>query len=132
MIKTILLIEESEKTRQALSSYLRLRGYLVVDVSNTNNFYELLYKHHVDLIITGMIQPGMDGFELLKEVKSNHFYNRIPVIISTKIEKPTIIKEALRLGAAHYIVRKKHTVFSWFVEVKTIIDMFELVKLKPL
>lgn len=67
--KTILIVDDFEGIREGLSAILQQDGYSVVAVSNGLEAMQILGQQTVDLVVTDIIMPEMDGFELVKKVK---------------------------------------------------------------
>lgn len=118
MIKRILLIDENNNTRNKISAFLRFKGFIVFDSPDTKNIEKTILTENIDILICGMTQREKDGFELLEEFK-----DKLPIIISSPVDKKSIINEAYKKGALHYIISKKYNLERWFVEIKTIIDL---------
>lgn len=118
MIRRILLIDENNNTRNKISAFLRFKGFIVFDFVDTKDIEKTIQAENIDILICGMTQREKDGFQILREFK-----DKLPIIISSPVDKTTIINEAYKKGALHYIVSKKYNLEKWFVEVKTIIDL---------
>ena len=66
-----------------------------------------LRSEKVDLVITDVQMPRMDGFALLAEMKKDHRLAQIPVIVVTSMDKREDQERGLALGAEAYIVKRK-------------------------
>ena len=67
--ETILIIDDEEPQREAVGGYLRKRGFRVLEGANGRQGLELLKEQAVDLIITDMRMPEMDGMGVLAEAR---------------------------------------------------------------
>jgi len=94
---TIAILDDEEMLRELLSTELMNAGYEVVAHESKDEFLALLPVFDVDLIISDLISPRMDGFEFLRVMKSKG----IPIIIiSGSINRnPDYESEARNLGA---------------------------------
>lgn len=63
------------------------------------------------------MRPFKDGLQVLKELKADERYKHIPYIITTGIGHPSIIKEAMDLGASLYLIKSKVTPDEWGLRV---------------
>lgn len=63
------------------------------------------------------MQPYKDGFQVLKELKADERYKNIPYIISSNLWRDSIIKQAMDLGAALYLVKVQETPDTWAEKV---------------
>ena len=77
----ILLIEDEDAFRSIVKHVLESEGYLIVEATDALEGINILSQGGIDLIITDIVMPNGEGFELLKKVLEN--YNNIPVICMT-------------------------------------------------
>ena len=80
-MKGILLVEDTSHLSEEIADILRLEGYQVAIANNGLRALELLPSSRPDLIITDLLMPGMDGFELIKQVRSTASFKSIPILI---------------------------------------------------
>ena len=101
----IMVVDDCKTTRKLLGHYLKSRGYQVVFAENGLDALEKLGTDSVNMIMTDMNMPYMDGMELIKTLRSDSTWSEIPILIVTT-ENDGIEKEtALELGANGYIVK---------------------------
>lgn len=82
--KKVLVADDDHELRQYLVNELSAH-YKVVEASNGVDAYNMAINNNVDLIISDIMMPGIDGFELLKKIKSNTIANHIPVILLSSL-----------------------------------------------
>lgn len=99
--KRILLVDDEENTRIALSRLLTREGYLVDTVANGFEALNHLREHDVNLIVTDINMPEMDGIEFLREL--NRSFPGSNVIMITAYGGVESYIEAINLGAFEYI-----------------------------
>lgn len=99
--KRILLVDDEENARIALSRLLSRAGYLVETVSNGFEALDHLREHDVNLIVTDINMPEMDGISFLREV--NRSFPGINVVMITAYGGVESYIEAINLGAFEYI-----------------------------
>ena len=80
-MKKILMVEDTPHLSEEIADILRLEGYRVAIAHNGHRAMELLPESNPDLIITDLLMPGMDGFELIRQVRSIASFKSIPIII---------------------------------------------------
>ncbi|XPV69237.1 MAG: response regulator [Halarcobacter sp.] len=100
----ILLVEDSDADRKILANTLRKYFKNILEANNGEEALEI-YKIHkdIDLIISDITMPKMDGIEFLKRVRLNNLY--LPFIfITAKLDIDTI-REAINLNANYYILK---------------------------
>ena len=79
--------------------------YNILEAGNGNEAWELLQKESPELIISDVMMPDMDGFELCKLIKSTFETSHIPVILLTSLCDKSDQLEGLGLGAEDYITK---------------------------
>ena len=99
--KRILLVDDEENARVALSRLLSREGYIVNTVANGFEALNHLREHDVNLIITDINMPEMDGISFLRE--ANRSFPGINVIMITAYGGVESYIEAINLGAFEYI-----------------------------
>lgn len=100
---SILVIDDEEMMRNLLTKILGRDGYSVTTAADGESALEILEQGQVDLIISDLRMPGLDGFELLKIVKQK--YPDMGVIMMTAFGDTYTVKDALLLGADEYITK---------------------------
>ncbi|MCG6970844.1 MAG: response regulator [Gammaproteobacteria bacterium] len=107
----ILIVEDSEDARVLLEDQLRVHGY---DVESAVNGVEALAKARAsapDLIVSDILMPEMDGFELCRQVKRDPLLRGLPFIFYTATYTGSEDKRfALSLGASRFIVKPEDPV----------------------
>lgn len=102
MKTTLLLVDDNKDMLDVLVDELTEK-YNVLTALNGQQALELLSKEVIQLVISDVMMPVMDGFELCKIVKSNFEYSHIPVILLTAKNTLQSKIEGLELGADAYI-----------------------------
>lgn len=103
-MKTILLIEDNEIMRENTAEILELSNYKVLLADNGRNGIELAVNQKPDLIICDIAMPEVDGFEVLKKIKSSSA-KKIPFIFLTARAEKLEIINGITLGADEYITK---------------------------
>ncbi len=78
--KKVLLVDDHPEVREYLKGLIS-QIYPVVEAENGLKALQILKKETIDLIITDLMMPWMDGFELLENIQQNEQYNHIPVLV---------------------------------------------------
>lgn len=100
---TILVVEDDQALCEALQDTLHLAGYRVVTAGNGREALAQLEEHKVDLIISDINMPQMDGETLLKRVRNSH--PNLAVILMTAYGTIQQAVAAMREGAVDYMVK---------------------------
>jgi DNA-binding response OmpR family regulator len=102
MNPVILLVDDSEEILEFLSTDLGDK-YRIITALNGKDALEILNKETVHLVISDVMMPGIDGFQLCREIKTNINYSHIPVIMLTAKNSLQSKIEGLEHGADAYI-----------------------------
>lgn len=101
--KRILAVDDEPNMRRLLEISLRQAGYQALSASNGLEALALLKEEQVDLIVSDLHMPGMNGLALLKKVREDNA--ALPFIMVTAQGEINTAVEAMKLGAADYILR---------------------------
>lgn len=103
MSKSILIVEDEEVLRQSLAELLADEGYDVHQAGDGKEAYDFILKQSVDLILTDIRMPNMDGIELLGRLQQTA--PQTPVIILTAYGTVESAVAAMRAGAYDYLLK---------------------------
>lgn len=101
---TLLIVEDNRELRNYLKSITE-ENYHVLTAENGKVALEILAKQPVNLIISDLMMPIMDGFQLLETVKSKNHLRHLPVIMLTARTDAKVKLRALRIGVDDYLVK---------------------------
>ncbi len=101
--KRILAVDDEPNMRRLLEISLRQAGYQALSAANGKEALEKLKEEQVDLVVSDLHMPGMNGLELLKQMRSEG--ELMPFIMVTAQGEISTAVEAMKLGAADYILR---------------------------
>ncbi|MEM7725240.1 MAG: response regulator transcription factor [Cyanobacteria bacterium P01_A01_bin.45] len=79
----ILIVDDDLGTRLSIGDYLELSGYSVITADDGQDALTIVEKHHPDLIVTDIIMPKMNGYELVRQVRQKEAFRLLPVILLT-------------------------------------------------
>lgn len=97
LVATILIIDDSRFTRSNIAKSLRNNNYEVLEADNGVVGLDMIIKHTPDFVITDLLMPEMDGFELLENLRSKGI--TVPVIVMSADIQETTRRRILELGA---------------------------------
>ncbi|WP_224243788.1 hybrid sensor histidine kinase/response regulator [Hyalangium gracile] len=103
--RRILVVDDSPLTRELISALLEAVGYDIVAAADGAEALHLLTQTQVDLVVTDLEMPGLDGLELTRQLKGHDTLNRLPVIILTTRGGEEDRKKGLAAGANGYITK---------------------------
>lgn len=105
MGKTILIVDDSESIREVVSFTLQNEGYEVLIGVDGQDALKFLDGRNIDLVITDLHMPNMDGIGLIKEVRKMEAYQRIPILFLTTESQAAKKMEAKEAGATGWIIK---------------------------
>ena len=106
----ILIVEDEEFLVRALKDNLTSEGYTVSTASDGEEVFDVLKEKKPDLILLDLLLPKKNGFDVLKDMRSDPELKLIPVIILSNLGEDTEIKRGLELGASDYFVKSQHPI----------------------
>lgn len=107
----VLVIEDDPMLLDMYKEKLKMEGYRVATASDGKKALVRI-KQGADLILLDILMPGLNGFEVLKRIKTDGETQDIPVIVITNVGSETTHQDkqfAISLGAADFMVKALHT-----------------------
>jgi len=105
MAQVILAVDDSATVRKFVSVSLGMQGFQVITASDGMEALEKLPRQQVDLLITDLNMPNMDGFELIRALRENSQYKDLPVIILTSLTDQVSRETGAQLGVTSFVVK---------------------------
>jgi len=101
--KNILIVDDSRDLTHVIADFLSINGYQVHTAHNGHDALERMGKEHIDIVVSDIHMPGMDGFTLMTEIKTK--YPDIPVILITGFSIGDAQKIAFEKGANAFVAK---------------------------
>ncbi len=105
MKKVVMIVDDSESVRKFVMFALRSRGCQVIAAKDGMHALELLAHKKVDLIITDLNMPNLDGFELVRAIRDDQELKALPIIILSSLDSEGEKKLGKELGANAYLIK---------------------------
>ena len=102
---SILVVADNELNRDALSCLLRLHQYDVAGAAEGQEALFLINSRRFDLVVLDIEMPGLNGIELLTQIRATRSQTDLPVIMLTARTHGPDIVEAFNLGANDYLTK---------------------------
>ena len=99
---TVLVVDDEEKIRNLVTSYLRAEGYEVMAVDDGAAAVDRVRRHQPDLVVLDIRMPGLDGIEALREIRT---FSDVYVIMLTARAEETDKLIGLSVGADDYLTK---------------------------
>lgn len=125
--ETILVVEDSPTQAEQLRYILDKHGYRVEVARDGNAALAMINGERPELVITDIVMPGMNGYELCRRIKSIDDRRDIPVILLTSLSDPQDVIRGLECGADNFITKP----FNEEYLLSRVIDVLENRKHEP-
>ncbi len=102
---TLLVVDDNEMNRDALSRRLERKGYDVISAENGYQAIGIVGSQSVDLILLDIMMPGITGLDVLKILRQNYSPAELPIIMATAKDENKDMIEAFNLGANDYVTK---------------------------
>lgn len=99
----VLVVEDDVRFNQIVCASLNAAGYAVQGCTNASEAFEVLHESGVDIIISDIMMPGIDGFEFVEDVR--RINKRIPILLMTARDDLSAKRQGFRAGIDDYMVK---------------------------
>jgi putative two-component system response regulator len=100
---TILVVDDEERNVKLLKTLLNAEGYATLAANNGNDALTIAAAEKPDLILLDVMMPGMDGFEVVAQLKADQRTRTVPVIMVTALDDRESKLHALEAGAEEFL-----------------------------
>jgi DNA-binding response OmpR family regulator len=121
---TILVVDDNRENLNVIGNLFKDQGHKLAFATNGKDALEIVETTKVDLILLDVMMPGMDGFEVCKELKSHAVTRDIPVIFLTAKNELDDVVTGFLLGGVDYVT-KPFKMEELLCRVKTHLDLQE-------
>lgn len=106
MSKHILIVDDSKTVRNLVAFIMKKEGFKVTMAEDGLDGLEKLYSsEQIDLIISDINMPRMDGFTFIKTVREQEAYRDLPIVVLSTEGQEKDIQQGIQLGANMYMVK---------------------------
>lgn len=99
----VLVVDDEKVVRDLVQRILTKAGYEVLVSGDCPSVLETLHSEHVDMVVSDVKMPAMDGLTLLKQIKSE--FPQVAFVVMTAHSDTYTLKDALVLGADEYVIK---------------------------
>ncbi len=104
-ISNVLIVDDSPFIRSIERSYLESEGYEVYEANNGDEALERMTANNIDLVITDIEMPKMDGLELTRNIRANKNYRDMPIVAVSSLGSENDIEKGLEAGVNSYLIK---------------------------
>ncbi len=105
MTKCVMIVDDSETVRQVLELTLVNAGYTVIEAVDGMEALKKLPNQQIDMMITDLNMPGMDGLELIEKIRQNADCRFTPIVMLTTESSEDKKKAGKAAGASGWVVK---------------------------
>ncbi|MBW8076549.1 MAG: response regulator [Gallionella sp.] len=105
MAKTILSVDDSNSIRQMVVFTLRSEGYEVIEAADGQEGLDKAKQHTVDLVLTDLNMPRMDGLTLTRALRALPSYRTVPILMLTTESDDAMKMQGRAAGATGWLVK---------------------------
>lgn len=122
-MKKILIIEDDKFIIEPMEIIFKRSGFDVDIATDGQSGLELAKKNNPDIILLDIILPKMNGFDVLKKIRSDKKISEIPVVIVSNLAEEKDIKKGMQLGAFFYVVKSRLDVRELVKKVNKLLEL---------
>lgn len=105
--KNVLVVDDSLNTREIEKSILELENFQVVTAEDGIDGLEKLKESRIDLIITDLEMPRMDGITMIENIRKESVYRNLPIVVVSSSSENDVQQKAVKAGADAYIIKSE-------------------------
>ncbi len=102
---TILVVEDNPVNLSLAVQLLQAQGQSVLTAESGDEAMEVLGREPVDLVLLDIVMPGMDGFEVLRQMESSRTLRHLPVVVVSSLEATDSAVRCIEMGAMDYLTK---------------------------
>ncbi|TSC85284.1 MAG: response regulator receiver protein [Microgenomates group bacterium Gr01-1014_16] len=106
---------------RAYKAKLDRLGYDVVMAGDGQEALDVLRQFTPDVVLLDLILPKKDGFEVLKEIKANPEWKKVPVLVASNLGQESDVKRAMGLGAVGFVTKTNVTMEDLALSLRSIL-----------
>ncbi|MGA7933706.1 MAG: response regulator [Kovacikia sp.] len=107
-MSTVLIVDDSPTVRELLSEQLKRSGFIVVEAVDGEEAIEKIKENTPDLVVTDIVMPRKNGYELCRWIKNDPQIKHIPVVMCTSKSEEFDVYWGMKQGADAYITKPYH------------------------
>lgn len=120
-MKTILLVEDDTFLIDIYKSKLKEAGFETDVAKDGEAALSRLEEKKFDLVILDIVLPHLDGWEILKKIRTELKLKDLKVLILSNLSQKEEIEKGMELGAAKYMIKAHHTPSEVVAEIKKLL-----------
>jgi DNA-binding response OmpR family regulator len=103
--RKILVVDDDPTMVKLINVNLKLNNYAVIEAISGEQALDIVSKEPLDLMVLDIMMPGVDGWEVLKQIRDNGDTKELPVILVTAKTQDSDVIRGWELGADEYVIK---------------------------
>jgi two-component system alkaline phosphatase synthesis response regulator PhoP len=103
--RKILVVDDDPTMVKLINVNLKLNNYSVVEATSGEQALDVVDAEGLDLVVLDIMMPGVDGWDVLKRIRSNPVTQEMPVILVTAKTQDSDVIRGWELGADEYVIK---------------------------
>jgi DNA-binding response OmpR family regulator len=120
----ILVVDDDKNIRFVLKEILEANGYVAFEAKNEKEALDAIEKEHIDLAVVDIMMPGVDGYELTKELRASNY--TFPILMVSAKQLPEDRKKGFIAGIDDYMSKPIDT-DEFLLHIKALLRRFEII-----
>jgi len=118
----VLIVEDDQFLAELITKKLDEEGFDVVYAADGEKGWVAAQKDKPDIILLDLLLPGIDGFEVMENIKKDENLSKIPIIVISNYGQESKIQRAMSLGAKDYLVKANFTTGEIADKVRSVLE----------
>lgn len=123
-MRKILIVEDDAMIAEIYQKKFSESGFEVRMAENGEKVLDMLKKETVELVLLDLVMPGMDGFEVIENLRKGNYDQNIKIIVFSNLSQKEDKERAAELGANGFIVKSDYTPNDLVKEVERLTNQF--------
>lgn len=120
-MKKILIIEDDKFLRELIAKKILSEGMDAIEAKDGEEGLKKLEEEKPSLVLLDLILPGIDGFEVLAQIKKDPTLPQIPIIILSNLGQRDDVEKGLSLGALDFLIKAHFTPQEIIEKIKSVL-----------
>ncbi len=121
MSKRILIVEDDSFIEELTAKKLEKAGYSVFAVQNGQEAINIVNEKEFDLVICDLVIPHIDGFEVIRKLRSIEKTREIPIVVFSNLADGDALNKATEAGATKYLIKANFSLSDIVMEIENLI-----------
>lgn len=99
----VLIVDDDEYNRKLLNIFISTEGHKPIEAASAQEAVQRAEADHPDIILLDLMMPGVDGFELARQLKGNPRTADIPLVVVSALDDPAVAQRAISCGVDGFV-----------------------------